>query len=78
MVVQGCGDVVEVWRGGQLVELSMALAGARSASSTCPQLRLGPVDLAGTCSPRSPWDFQVRTPAGGARPRLSSSARTVV
>jgi len=76
MVVQDCGDVVEGWRGGQLVELSMASAGARSASSTCPQP--GPGWFGADVQPELSWDFQVRVSAGGACPRLSSSARTVV
>jgi len=54
VVVEGCGDVVEGRGGGQLAELSTASAGARSASSTCPQPGRGPVGLAGACSPRSP------------------------
>ena len=54
VVVEGCGHVVEGRRGGQLVELSTAVSGARSASSTCPQPGCGPVGLAGTCSPKSP------------------------
>jgi len=54
VVAEGCGHVVEGRRGGQLVELSTALAGARSASSTCPQPGRGPVGLAGACSPKSP------------------------
>jgi len=47
VVVEGCGDVVEGRGGGQLAELSTASAGARSASSTCPQPGRGPVGLAG-------------------------------
>jgi len=57
VVVEGGGHVVEGRRGGQLVELSRASAGARSASSTCPPPGCGPVGLAGVCSPRSPGTF---------------------
>ena len=58
MVVGSCGHVVEGQRGGQLVELSTALAGARSASSTCPQLGFCRVGLAGACSPIVPRTFK--------------------
>ena len=50
--------MVEGRCGGQLVELSMALSGARSASSICPQPGCGPVGLAGVCSPKSPGTIE--------------------
>jgi hypothetical protein len=65
MVVGSCGHVVEGQRGGQLVELSTALAGARSASSTCPQLGFGRVGLAGACSPIVPRATLIKVPISG-------------